>query len=175
MQNSYRWKPLAILVQNITPESHDFSQSRKLNTKISILFFNLLFCSFFLSFSLSFPSSISQKVYSVYEPSKHQTNVLLSEIFLFLVTAACELRLISYGPNTCYGGFPVRHFVRNYMHNSKTNGWGSFTYRTIALKSEISTLSVRATCICEIRFASYESQHGMQPLSDIPFGAYLHT
>ena len=46
----------------------------------------------------SFPSSITQKVYSVFELSGHQTNALLSEIFIFLVTAACELRSMSYDP-----------------------------------------------------------------------------
>ena len=41
MQNSYRWKPLVILMWNILPEFHKFfSQSRKLNMKFQ-------FCSYF--------------------------------------------------------------------------------------------------------------------------------
>ena len=55
---------------------------------MSILFF-FFFLSFFLS---SFPSSITQKVYSVYLWSRHQTNALLSEIF-FGVRGACELHV----------------------------------------------------------------------------------
>ena len=48
--------------------------------------------------SFSFPSRTSQKVYCVYERSARQTNALLSEIFLFLVRAAYELRSMNYGP-----------------------------------------------------------------------------
>ena len=58
------------------------------------------------------------------------------------------------------GGFPVRHFVRNHMRNSITKGGiRTFTYRTIALLSEISILLVIA--ICEVRSVSYESKHGV--------------
>ena len=46
----------------------------------------------------SFPSSITQKVYCVFELSGHQTNALLSEILIFLVTAAYELRSMSNDP-----------------------------------------------------------------------------
>ena len=53
----------------------------------------------------SFPSSITQKVYGMYEQSAHQMNTLLSKIFLFLVRAACELRL-SYGPKHAYAERP---------------------------------------------------------------------
>ena len=77
---------------NIAPESHDFSSPlRKSNAKVSILFF------FFLVLS-SFSSSITQKVYGISKRSAHQMNALLSEIFLILVRAACELRSMSYGP-----------------------------------------------------------------------------
>ena len=40
---------------------------------------------------LSFPSSLTQKLYGVYKSSVHQMTALLSEIFLLLVRAACEL------------------------------------------------------------------------------------
>ena len=80
--------------------------------------FQLCSSSFFL---LSFLSSVTQKLYSVCKRSTRQTNAVLSEIFLFLVRAACALRSTSYGQNTCCG-FPVRHFVHNYTHNLKTKG-----------------------------------------------------
>ena len=84
MQNSYRWKPLAIIMLNIAPESHDCSsQSRN-----QMLRFWL--CSSFFFFLFSVSSSITHKVYSVYQESVHQTNALLSKIFHFLVTAVCE-------------------------------------------------------------------------------------
>ena len=61
----------------------------------------IFFLSFFLSsssfFLSSFPSHKTQKVYGIYEQSAHQTTALLSEILLFLVRAACELRSMSYG------------------------------------------------------------------------------
>ena len=97
MQNSYRSKSLTILMYNILPELHQSSSLlRKLNAKISILFlYFLLFSSFFLS---SFPSCITQKVYGTYKRSICQTTALLSEIFLFLVRAACELKSMSYCP-----------------------------------------------------------------------------
>ena len=111
-----RSKPLAtcILMQSIAPEFYDFSsQLRKLNAKISILFF---FLSFFFSIKHN------SKVYSVYKRSTHQMNALLSKIFLFLDRAGCELRSTSMVQNTHCGGFSVCHFVRNYTHNSKTKG-----------------------------------------------------
>ena len=57
---------------------------------------SILFFVFFLSFLLSFCSCIAQKLYSIYKWSACQMIALLSEIFLFLVRAACELRLASY-------------------------------------------------------------------------------
>ena len=116
-------------MQNIAPESHDFSSvSRKLNAKVLIL---LLFFFF-----LSFPSSITQKVYSIHEQSTHQTNALLSEIFLFLVRAACMLRSTSYGPNMRCNCFSVHHFVGNYTHNSITQGG----IRTFYLSNDCSNI-----------------------------------
>ena len=58
------------------------------------------FCSSFFFFVLlsSCSSSITQKVYNVHERFTHQMNALLSEIFLFLVRVACELRSLSYNP-----------------------------------------------------------------------------
>ena len=83
------------------------------------LFF-FLFLSFFLSSCL--PSPITQKVFSVYERSGHQTTALSSKIFLFLGRAACELRSTSLAPNAHRSGFPILHIVHNYTHNPKTNG-----------------------------------------------------
>ena len=54
--------------------------------------------------------------------STDQTNALLSEIFLFLVRAACKLRLASYGPKHTSQWFSFMPFVHNYTYNSKTNG-----------------------------------------------------
>ena len=45
----------------------------------------------------SYSSCINQEVKGVYEQSAYQMTALLSEIFLFLVRAACELRSASYG------------------------------------------------------------------------------
>ena len=58
------------------------------------------------------------------ERSVHQMTALLSGIFLLLVIAACELhvRWMSYGAKHLSQCFPIRHFVCNYMHNSKTKG-----------------------------------------------------
>ena len=75
---------LLLTVKKIESENFDFV----------LLFLLSFFLSFFLS---SFPSSITQKLCGVYERSAHQTNVP-SEIFLFFVRAACELRSTSYGP-----------------------------------------------------------------------------
>ena len=47
-------------------------------------------------FFFLFPCT-TQKLYGQYERSAHQTTALVSEIFLFLVRAACKLRLMSYG------------------------------------------------------------------------------
>ena len=50
---------------------------------------------FVLSVFVFFPSYIAEKLYGVYKQSPHQMAHLLSEIFLFLVIAACMLRLVS--------------------------------------------------------------------------------
>ena len=154
-------KALAILIANIAPKSHDLSQSPKLNMKISILFF------------LSRSSSITQKVYSVYGWSTHQMNVLLSEIFLFLVRAACEPRSTRYGPKRVAVAFLYAILcVIMYTTRKLQAVKDVFTYLTIALLSEIPIPLVRA--VCEIQLASYESKHGMQLLFVTTFRAYLH-
>ena len=49
-------------------------------------------------FALSFIAlTCNSKLYSIYEWFAHHTGALLSRIFLYLVRAACELRLVSYG------------------------------------------------------------------------------
>ena len=45
---------------------------------------------------LSFHTCITQKLNIVYEQSANQTTALLSEIFLFMVRAGCELRPASF-------------------------------------------------------------------------------
>ena len=103
----------------MAPEFHYFSsQSRKSNAKFSILFFPLPL--FF--FPPSFPSCITEKVYDTYEHSTDQTNPLLSEIFLFLVRTACELRSTNSGPKHASRWLFYMPFLCNYTHNSKTKG-----------------------------------------------------
>ena len=85
--------------------------------KFPLVHFDFVLLLHGLSFFLFFPLGIIRTVYSVYELSAHQTNALLSEIFILLVTAGCELRSTSYGPkNTRCGGFSLRHFVHNYIN-----------------------------------------------------------
>ena len=71
------------------------NRTRKFQICSTFFFFSFFLSYFFLSFFLSFPSRIT---HDVYEWFTHQTNALISEIFLFLVRAACELRSMSYGP-----------------------------------------------------------------------------
>ena len=87
-------------------------------------------------------------------------------------------RLLKYVmvPKPHRGGFPVHvcHFVCNYTHNSKTkHRVRMFTYRMIALLSEISILVVRA--VCEMRLVSYGCKHALQLLCDTSFYVYSHS
>ena len=61
---------------------------------------------------------------------------LLSEIFLFLVRAACYVRSMSYGPKHMLQWFSICHFVHNYTHNFKTKG----CIRTFYLWKDCSTI-----------------------------------
>ena len=88
------------------------------------------------------------KKYGVYKWSAHQMNVLLSDIFLFLVRAACELRLTSYCPKQHRGGFPIHHCVCNYMHNSKTKG----RIRTFYPYNNCNTIGVEVIWKVELSF-----------------------
>ena len=74
----------------------------------------------FFFFFLSFPLHITQKLCGVYKRSAHQTNALLSDIFLFLVRAACELRSASYGSKHTSQSLSDKPFVCTYMHKAKT-------------------------------------------------------
>ena len=87
---------------------------------------------------LSFPSCITQELYSIYERSTHQTTVLLLEISLFLVRAACELRSMRYGSKHASRSLSCMpfNFVRTYTHNSKTKG----RIRTFYLTNDCSTI-----------------------------------
>ena len=87
-----------------SPDFHYFSsQSCKSNAKFSILYFFFLLSFLFLFFSITHNSK-----------SVRPTRMILT-------------------PNECTsfrdrGGFPIRHFVHNYMHNLKTKGHiGLFT------------------------------------------------
>ena len=83
----------------------------------------------------SFPSCITQKMCNIYKQSAHQTTALLSEIFLFLVRATCELRSASYGSQHTLQT-SIRHFVLTYMYTSKTKA----RIRTLYLTNDYSTI-----------------------------------
>ena len=114
-----------------------------------MLNFNLVLSSFFL-FSSSFPSCITLEVYSVYKWSMHQTNALLSEIF-FLAFSCMRAKIDELWPQAhIVVGFPIRHFVHNFMHNFKTKGCiRTFYLGTIALLLEICTCILLVTCMAD--------------------------
>ena len=77
-------------------------------------------------------------------------------------------------PNTHRGGISIRHFVCNYMHNSKIKG----RVRMFYLLNDCSTIEdtfLLVEDICKILSASYGFKHTWQPLSDTTFCAYLHS
>ena len=88
--------------------------------------------SFFFFFSIRH----NPKVYGVYEQSAHQMTALLSEIFLFIARAACKLISTTQALNRHSSGFPIRQFVRNYRHKSKTES----RIRTFYLSNNCSTI-----------------------------------
>ena len=99
-------------------------------------------------------------------------NALLSEIFLSLVRAACELRLMSYSPKHIMVVFLYTILCITTCTTRKLMVvQGHFTYQTIAVQSEISILFVRA--VCKIWSASYKYKHASQPLPDTAFCGYL--
>ena len=117
------------------------------------------FCS-----SSFFSLTHNTKLYAIYEQSAHQTTLLLSKTFLFLVRAACELRS------------SICNFEHTYRHNSKTKGRTCirmFYHWMTALLSKISIFSVRA--VREIWSASYGSKHTLQLLSDMVFCVNLYS
>ena len=126
----------------------------------------MFFLSFFLLLS-SFPRSITQKVYSVYKQSTHQTDALLSEIFLFLVRAVCKLSCV-----TKAFLYAILCIITCTTKKLKVVQ-GRFTYRTIGLVSEISILFVSA--VCEIASASYGFKHASPATFDATFWAYVLT
>ena len=91
---------------------------------------------YILPVSFFFSLIITQKVYSVYEKSTHQTTAQVSEICLFLVRAACDQISTSYDLKMCHSGFSIWHFMCNYMHNLKTKG----RIRTFYLWNDCSTI-----------------------------------
>ena len=67
-------------------------------------------------------------------------------------------------------GFPVCHFVRNYIHNSKTKGHT----RTFCLSNDCSTIEdiLLVRSVCEIPSASYGYKHTSKPICNTSFCAY---
>ena len=94
---------------------------------------------------------------------------LLSEIFLFLVRAACKLRSMSYGPKHTSVGYTILCVITSTTRKLKVVQV-RFTYRAIALLLEISILLVRA--VDEIPSVSYGSKHASKPLCISWFCAY---
>ena len=80
-------KPLAILMWNILPESINLLYSRKINRE---KFDSVNSSSFFF---LKLNSKTIQHIRVICTPNDCST----SEVILFLATAACELRSMSYG------------------------------------------------------------------------------
>ena len=103
----------------------------------------------------------------------HTNGYSISEMFLFGVRAACELRLVSYRSKHTMQPLSDTHFVHTYMYTHTHVTWKlrvvhvyvSPTYWTTSLLSEISILWVRA--VYEIRSASYalySHKQVLQPL-----------
>ena len=90
---------------------------------------NFNFVLFFLLSSSSFPLCITQKIHGVCKCSAQQTTTLLPEIFLFLVRAACVVYRRVMAQNTSQTPF-FTHFVRTYVHNSKTKDHIRMLYLT---------------------------------------------
>ena len=89
------------------------------NMKIPILFF----------FLLSFPTHITQTLCGVYGWSAHQMTALLSEMCLFWVRGACELRSASYGLKHASRFLCDTPFCA-YIHTQLKN-WRSYTCKDI--------------------------------------------
>ena len=124
--------------------------------KILILFF-----CFLLS---SFCSSLTEKLYSVYERSAHQMIALLSEVILFLARAACKLRSVSYGSKHV-----VDSFLNTILCVLTCTTWKlkvvlHSVYWMTAVLLEISIFCIRAGC--ELRLVGYGSKHSLHFLSD---------
>ena len=145
---------------------------RKSNVKIFIFFF---FLSSFLS---SFPSHITQKVYSVYKLSAHQTTALLSKFLLFLVRAECKLKSASYGfkhtSQTCFC-MPFCACLHAQLENEASYKDTQHLKKTTALLLEIHVSILWIRAVCKIRSVSYGSKCVSQPLSDMTFCAYLNS
>ena len=102
--------------------------------------FRLCSSFFFLSYSSSTFFTIKHNSKSIRRLRTVHTSNECSTITSssFWVRAACKLRSTSYGQNARRGGFPwpVRQFVRNFAHNSKTKGG----IRTFYLSNYCSTI-----------------------------------
>ena len=114
---------------------------------------------------------VTLKPYSVYEQSAHQMTALLSEVILFLVTAACELRSVSYGSKHVTDSFLYTILCVLARTTWKLKVVWHSTYWITALLSEVSIPWVRA--VGEIWLASYRFKHALQPLSKLTFCAHL--
>ena len=91
---------------------------------------------FFFPFFLPFPSCITKKLCGISKRSAHQTNALLLENLLFLVGAACELRLASYGSKHVLQSLSHMPFCVYLQAHSKTKGF----IKTFYLSNNCSTI-----------------------------------
>ena len=82
----------------------------------------------------------------IYERSAHQMNALLSEIKLFLVRAACELKSARYGS---------KHVLQ------------SLPYAVLCVLTRTSRKLKIVRAVSEIWTESYGSKHASLPLSDL--------
>ena len=184
--NSYRWKSLAILIQNIALEFHYLSlQSRKLNAKFSIRcsfflvsFFVYFFVSFFHLFFLSFSfCSVTHSSKSVrLKRTINTTNDCTTIRDLpFFSRTLCELWSTTPDPmQTRVAVALVCILCVNERTTRKLKVVKRrFAHRMNALLTEISLLFVRA--LCKSRSSSYETEHASQTLSGTSFCAYLHA
>ena len=159
------WIPLMLLiVEKIKSE----------NCNSACSFLSFFFLSFFL---LSFFFSLTHNPKTLWHVSVNctPTTALLSEIFLFSVRAACEVRSASYVYKHTSQSLSYTPFVHYYTYNMKLKAaWEHSTSQTIALLlSEKYIFWVRA--IWEIQLASYGSKHASQPLSNTTFCESLHS
>ena len=88
MQNCNTWNPLVILMLKNAPRVPSILLTVKKTERENLILFFLSFFFFLMH---------NSKVCNISERSANQMTALLSEIYLFLVRAACKLKSVSYG------------------------------------------------------------------------------